>query len=94
MFEQLFDSVGRDEFQERLRTLYPLTVEEQEQDRLPSVGVLRQVFLGQLEIVNRHWSGMMNAPENRPFDKGYEYTSHDLIQWTVYPTYENGVVSS
>ena len=93
VFEELFDSVGPDEFQDRLRTLYPLTVEEQEQDRLPSVGVLRQVFSDRAEIVSRHWSGTMNAPENRPFDEGYEYTSDDLIQWTLHPAYENGVVS-
>ena len=37
---------------------------------------------------SRHWSGALNAPENRPFDEGVDRTSHDLIQWDQHPTYD------
>ena len=93
VFEELFDSVGRDEFQERLRTLYPLTLREQESDQRPGIDIIRQLFPDQAEVVEQHWTGKLNAPENRGFDEGYEYTSHNLIQWTQHPTYKNGVVT-
>ena len=93
VFEELFDSVGRDEFQARLRNLYSLTLEKQDADQRPGIGMLRQVFPDQDEIVERHWAGRLNAPENRGFDEGRDWISHDLVQWDQYPTYEDGEVS-
>ena len=93
VFEELFDSVGRNEFQTRLQTLYPLTLEEQESGQLAGIDVLRQVFPDQAEIVERHWSGKLNAPENRRFDEGEDWVNHDLVRWDQYPTYEDGKVS-
>ena len=93
VFEELFDSVGRDEFQVRLRDLYSLTLEKQDADQRPGIGVLRQVFPDQEEIVERHWAGRLNAPENRGFGEGRDRISHDLVQWDQYPTYEDGEVS-
>ena len=93
VFEELFDSVGRDEFQARLRNLYSLTLEKQDADQRPGIGVLRQVFPDQEEIVERHWAGRLNAPENRGFGEGRDRISHDLVQWDQYPTYEDGEVS-
>ena len=93
VFKELFDSLGRDEFQAKLRDLYSLTLEKQDADQRPGIGVLRQVFPDQDEIVERHWAGRLNAPENRGFDEGRDRTSHDLVQWDQYPTYEDGEVS-
>ena len=93
VFEELFDSVGRDEFQVRLRNLYSLTLEKRDAGQRPGIGVLRQVFPDQEEIVERHWAGRLNAPENRGFDEGRDRISHDLVQWNQYPTYEDGEVS-
>ena len=93
VFEELFDSVGRDEFQVRLRDLYSLTLEKQDTDQRPGIGVLHQVFPDQEEIVERHWAGRLNAPENRGFDEGRDRSSHDLVQWDQHPTYEDGEVS-
>ena len=93
VFEELFDSVGRDEFQVRLHDLYSLTLEKQDADQRPGIGVLRQVFPDQEEIVERHWAGRLNAPENRGFDEGRDRSSHDLVQWDQHPTYEDGEVS-
>ena len=93
VFEELFDSVGRNEFQARLRNLYLLTIEKQDADQRPGIGVLRRVFPDQDEIVERHWAGRLNAPENRGFDEGRDWISHDLVQWDQYPTYEDREVS-
>ena len=93
VFEELFDSVGRNEFQARLRNLYSLTLEKRDADQRPGIGVLRRVFPDQDEIVERHWAGRLNAPENRGFDEGRDRISHDLVQWDQHPTYEDGEVS-
>ena len=47
----------------------------------------------QAGIVDTHWSGALNAPENRPFDEGVDRISHDLIQWDQHPTYDGQEVS-
>ena len=93
VFEELFDSVSRNEFQARLRNLYSLTLEKRDADQRPGIGVLRRVFPDQDEIVERHWAGRLNAPENRGFDEGRDRVSHDLVQWDQHPTYEDGEVS-
>ena len=41
-----------------------------------------------LSIVDKHWSGALHAPENRPFDEGVSRISHDLVQWERYPNYD------
>ncbi len=93
LFQDLFTGMGPETFTESLQEYYRLSLEAQEARRLPGIAEVRKAFAGQDAIIDRHWSGKMNSPENRPFDEGYEYTSHDLIQWTRHPTYEDGVVT-
>ena len=92
-FQDLYASMDGETFAASLQEYYRLSLEAQEADRTPDIAEVRKAFAGQDAIIDRHWSGKMNAPENRPFDEGYEYTSHNLIQWTRYPTYEHGVVT-
>ena len=92
-FQDLFASMDAETFAANLQEYYRLSLEAQEADRIPGIAEVRKAFAGQDAIIDRHWSGKLNAPENRGFDEGYEYTSHNLIQWTRYPTYENGVVT-
>ena len=54
---------------------------------------VRQVFHDQSKIVEKHWSGKLNAPENLPWDIGMAGSSHDLIQWDQYPTYDGEFVT-
>lgn len=92
-FQDLHANMDGETFAASLQEYYLLSLEAQDQGRTPGIAEIRRAFAGQDTVIDRHWSGKMNAPENRPFDEGYEYTSHDLIQWTRYPTYENGVVT-
>ena len=92
-FQDLLASMDAETFAAGLREYYQLSLEAQEADLTPGIAEVRKAFAGQDAIIDRHWSGKLNAPENRGFDEGYEYTSHNLIQWTRYPTYENGVVT-
>ena len=87
-FQELLESMDAGTFREKLRQLYQIYLEAQEADRTPGIAEVRQVFPDQAEIIDRHWSGKMNAPENRPFDEGRDRTNHALIQWTQPPTYD------
>ena len=61
---ELLASVGNTAFDEKLRELY---ADAQERPGETSgIDEIRRVFPGQAEIVEKHWSGGMNAPENRP----------------------------
>ena len=42
--------------------------------------------------MEKHWSGKLNAPENRPYDPELSQ-SHDLVQWNQYPTYDGEFVT-
>ncbi len=63
------------------------------EDRTPGIAAVRQTFEGLDDIIDKHWSGAVNAPENRLFDEGVDRTSHDLIQWDQYPTYDGHSVT-
>ena len=95
LFNDLRGAMGEVAFNEGLRDLYALTRTEQEARRKPGIDEVRQAFDAQAEIVERHWSGGLNAPENRPYDEGIDRTTHDLIQWDDHPTYdsESGAVT-
>ena len=92
LFQDLLASMDVETFREKLGELYQLSLEAQAADRTPSIAEVRQAFAGQDGIIDYHWSGKPNAPENRPFDEGYERTNHDLIQWEQYPAFVDGVV--
>ena len=51
------------------------------------------MFHDQPEIVEKHWSGKLNAPENRPWDEGLRHSSHNLIQWDQHPTYDGYTIT-
>ena len=87
LFLELRDSMDDAMFNEKLGELYHLLLLA-EHSPTPDIDVVRQVFSGQAAIVEKHWSGALNAPENRPFDEGKDRTSHDLIQWDQHPTYD------
>ena len=52
---------------------------------------MRSIFQDQPDVVEKHWSGALNAPGNRP-DEGVERFSHDLIEWEMLPTYDGSIV--
>lgn len=93
LFQALLESMEAEEFRTKMGELYRLSLVEQEADRTPGADAVRRVFSRQSDIVDLHWSSAVNAPENRPFDEGRERTSHDLIQWDQYPTYDGRSVS-
>ena len=88
LFQELRESIDDAEFSKRLRDLYNLSLTKQAAAQTPGIASVRQVFIDQTAIVEKHWSGALNAPENRPFDEGVSRISHDLVQWDRYPTYD------
>ena len=93
LFLELRENLDDAEFSENLRDLYQLSLTAQEAAQTPGIAVVRQVFSDQAAIVDKHWSGALNAPENRPFDEVLDQSSHDLIQWDQHPTYDGQEVS-
>ena len=91
-YQELLESLGQQALGEKMQELYLLTLQMQEGYHVPGIDAVRSVFSDQAEIVDRHWSGKLNAPESRGFDEGIERTNHDLIQWTQYPTFSEGEV--
>ena len=88
LFQAMLESMGTGAFSTKMGELYQLSL-------VSTIGVdaVRLVFSHQLDIIALHWSGGMNAPENRPFNEGKERPTHDLIQWDQYPTYDGRSVS-
>ena len=66
LFLELRDGLDDAEFSEKLRDLYHLSLTAQEARQTPGIAVVRQVFSDQAVVVDKHWSGELNAPENRP----------------------------
>ena len=95
LFQELLEELGRRAFSQRLQELYRLSLETKEdsEGEVPGIAEVREVFAGQAGIVENHWSGGLNAPENRPFDEDVSWTSHDLIQWNQYPIYDGEFVT-
>ncbi len=93
LFLELLESLGDDEFRKGLHELYRLSQIAEDANETPGIAEVRQAFHNQAETVEKHWSGKLNAPENRPFDEGVDRTGHDLIQWDQYPTYDGDSVT-
>ena len=70
LFLELLDVLGAEDFDQRLRELYRLSLEAREAGEISGIDQVRQVFHNQAGIVEKHWSGKLNAPENRPIDGG------------------------
>ena len=74
LFIELREELGTDEFNRRIQELHHVyevarnvgVYPTAEAYKYTDIHGVRQVFHDQLEIVERHWSGRMNAPENRP----------------------------
>ncbi len=92
LFLDLLENLRQERFNEKLREFYRLSLEENEAGNSPGIAEVRQVFREQADIVEKHWSGKLNAPENRPYDEMAGITSHYLIEWEQYPIYERGTV--
>ena len=92
LFDELFDTLGAQGLLERLRDLYGRTLKARNAGETPGIAEVRQTFHDQADIVEKHWSGQLNAPENRPFDEGVYRKNHGLVQWDQYPTYDGKYV--
>ena len=92
LFQELLENLGEAEFNRKLHEIYRLSLEKQDADYDPGITEVRQVFRGQSEIVEKYWSGKLNAPENRPFDEAGLYASHELVEWKQFPVYDRGTV--
>ena len=74
LFLELLEKLGTDEFNKRIQELHRVyeaaskvgSYPVEEAYKYTDIHGLRQVFHDQIEIVERHWSGRMDAPENRP----------------------------
>ena len=94
LYLELLEALGRQQFGDKLRELYlvALPVREAGGDKT-GIAAMRQVFADQSDIVEKHWSGALNAPENLPFDEGVDRRSHDVVQWDQHPTYDGHSVT-
>lgn len=93
LFKELFDNLGADEFKAGLRELYRLSLATKDTGEKPGIAEVRQAFPDQAEVVEKHWSGNQNSPENRPYDEGVYRPSHGLVQWEQYPIYDGQMVT-
>ena len=66
LFLELLEELGTGEFNERLRELYRLYPKGERPTGTIRIDAVRRVFQDQADIVEKHWSGKLNAPENRP----------------------------
>ena len=93
LFLELLDHLGAEEFGARLREIRLTYRHNPPAGRYVGITEVRQVFSTESEIVEKHWSGKLNAPENRPWDEGVAHSSHNLIQWDQHPTYDGEFVT-
>ena len=85
LFQELLEELGRTAFSQRLRELYLLSLDTKEdpEAETPGIAEVREAFANQAAIVEKHWSGALNAPENRPVDDGTR--GHSLVRWDQRP---------
>ncbi len=89
LFQELWEDAGKEEFNKGLRRLYTSLLESDYLER--GIAQVRQTFPGQSTIVEKHWSGKVNAPENRPVTLPWPYAN--LIEWNEPPTYNGRSVT-
>ena len=65
LFKELLGTLGAGEFGKKVGELYLLSLDARNAGETPGIDQVRQAFLDQSEIVEKHWSGNLNAPENR-----------------------------
>ena len=95
LFHELLGELGRTAFSQRLQDLYRVSLDTKDdpETERPGIAEVREAFADQSAIVEKHWSGKLNAPENRPFDDGVPRRSHGLIRWDQFPTYDGDFVT-
>ncbi len=93
LFQELLESMGEAESSKKLREFYRLSLMEQGADNTPGIAQVLKIFSQQAEVVEKHWSGKLNAPENRPFNEGVHRANHGLIEWVQYPTYDGDSIT-
>ena len=87
LFQALLHETDRDHFLAKARALYRLSVSEGADGQKVGIEQVRQVFHEQTDIVELHWDGDWNAPENRDMTEGIERESHLLVQWLNPPVF-------
>ncbi len=92
LFQNLYENMGLELFRNKLREFYQLSLTLQEEWETPGIDEVRQVFADQGDTILKHWSGALNAPENRPYDQISGVISHDLVEWQRLPLFERGIV--
>ena len=65
LFRELLENHGQRGLLRALRELYRLALATEESGGKAGIAEVRQAFPDQAEIVEKHWSGKLNAPENR-----------------------------
>ena len=65
LFSDLAESMGYEEYYEGVRRLYRLSLAVRESGGIMGIAEVRQAFPDQADIVEKHWAGNLNAPENR-----------------------------
>jgi len=93
LFQEMLETLGPEAFTQKLRELYQVALTTKGDGETAGIAEVQEVFDGQPAIAQKHWSGALNAPENRPFDEGVTRTSHDLIQWDQHPTHDGEFVT-
>ena len=92
-FRELLETMGREAFFAGIRDLYHLSLATQHSGGRSGIAEVRKAFSNQSEIVEKHWSGKLNAPENRRWDEDIVHSSHDLVQWDQHPTYDGDSIT-
>lgn len=93
LFQELLDRLGREAFTQQLRELYALALTAQGSGAIAGIVEVRGAFDSPAAVVEEHWSGALNIPENRPLGEGASRASHDLIRWDQAPTYDGAFVT-
>ena len=64
-FRELLETMGHEAFFAGIRDLYQLSLATQHSGGKSGIAEVRRAFSTQSKIVEKHWSGRLNAPENR-----------------------------
>lgn len=97
LFRELQQATTPDGFTTGLQHLYRLS-RLQPAPRMAlqyraGISQLREAFPNHGGIIDRHWSGDLNAPHRWDPDDSLNFTSHKAVVWTQKPTYRNGTVT-
>lgn len=97
LFRALQENAAPSDFIAGLQRLYQLSREQPapqtRQDYRAGIPQVRAAFPDSADIINRHWSGDLNAPHRWDPDDNLAFTSHNAVVWTQKPTYDDGIVS-